>query len=73
MEFKLQVAFDNDNGTVEWKDAETFFTNDDTAQDGQVSVPEAVLNMETYQFEGTTTKANGWTATFSDLPRGGER
>lgn len=67
--FKLQVAFDNDNGTVEWKDAETFFTNDDTAQDGQVSVPEAVLNMETYQFEGTTTKANGWTATFSDLPR----
>ena len=69
VEFKLQVAFDNDNGTVEWKDAETFFTNDDTAQDGQVSVPEAVLNMETYQFEGTTTKANGWTATFSDLPR----
>lgn len=68
VDYKLQVAFDNDNGTVEWKDAETFFTND-TAQDGQVSVPSSVLNMETYQFEGTTTKANGWTATFSDLPR----
>ena len=66
--FKLQVAFDNDNGTVEWKDAETFFTND-IAQDGQVSVPSSVLNMGTYQFEGSTNEANGWKGTFSGLPR----
>lgn len=68
VDYKLQVAFDNDNGTVEWKDAETFFTND-TAQDGQVSVPSSVLNMGTYQFEGSTNEANGWKGTFSGLPR----
>lgn len=68
VDYKLQVAFDNDNGTVEWKDAETFFTND-IAQDGQVSVPSSVLNMGTYQFEGSTNEANGWKGTFSGLPR----
>lgn len=68
VDYKLQVAFDNDNGTVEWKDAETFFTND-TAQDGQVSVPSSVLNMGTYQFEGSTNEANDWKHTFSNLPR----
>lgn len=69
VDYKLQVAFDNDNGTVEWKDAETFFTNDDPASEGQVSVPSSVLNMGTYQFEGSTNEANDWKHTFSDLPR----
>ena len=77
VDYKLQVAFDNDNGTVEWKDAETFFTNDDPASEGQVSVPSTVLPMtgeKKYQFEGSiTAKMNAgetaWQHTFSDLPR----
>ncbi|HIV47013.1 MAG TPA: Cna B-type domain-containing protein [Candidatus Acutalibacter stercorigallinarum] len=69
VEFKLQVAFAPDTGAeADWQDAETFFTND-TARDGQVSVPSSVLNMGTYQFEGSTNEANGWQHTFSNLPR----
>lgn len=69
VDFKLQVAFAPDTGEeADWQDAKTFFTND-TAQDGQVSVPSSVLNMGTYQFEGSTNEANGWKGTFSGLPR----
>lgn len=72
VEFKLQVAFANDDGTAtgEWKDAETFFTNNTENTDpDKVYVPSSVLNMETYQFEGSTNEANDWKHTFSNLPR----
>lgn len=72
VEFKLQVAFANDDGTAtgEWKDAETFFTNNTENTDpDKVYVPSSVLNMETYQFEGSTNEAKDWKGTFSDLPR----
>lgn len=72
VDFKLQVAFANDDGTAtgEWKDAETFFTNNTENTDpDKVYVPSSVLNMETYQFEGSTNEANDWKHTFSNLPR----
>ena len=72
VEFKLQVAFANDDGTAkgEWKDADTFFTNNTENTDpDKVYVPSSVLNMGTYQFEGSTNKAKDWKGTFSDLPR----
>lgn len=77
VEFKLQVAFAPDTGKeADWQDAETFFTNDDPASEGQVSVPSNVLPMtgdDKYEFESSKTakmnEASEWTATFSDLPR----
>ena len=77
VEFKLQVAFAPDTGKeADWQDAETFFTNDDPASEGQVSVPSNVLPMtgdDKYEFESSKTakmnEASEWTATFSNLPR----
>lgn len=72
VEFKLQVAFAGEDGTAtgEWQDAETFFTNNTENTDpDKVYVPSSVLNMGTYQFEGSTNEANGWKGTFSGLPR----
>lgn len=72
VDFKLQVAFAGEDGTAtgEWQDAETFFTNNTENTDpDKVYVPSSVLNMGTYQFEGSTNEANGWKGTFSGLPR----